>query len=708
MRTRSKLAIVFILVTSVAALRASAVPHQEKAGPLSADALQSFERFVAERMAYDRIPGLSVGLTKGDFTWARGFGWADVENQSPAKPESSYRLASVTKTITAVAVLKLVEEGKIDLDAAIQAYVPYFPRKKWPVTVRQLLGHIGGISHYKNDAVEGHIKEVKNTRQALAIFQDFDLVAEPGTKYNYSSYGYNLLGAAIEGASGLPYGEFIRTRIFEPLGMTDSCLDDPLEIISNRVRGYQIVKGGLKNSEYVDISSRFAAGGTRSTILDLLKYARGIMKGQILKETTWREMFSPLSLRNGVFTWYGLGWGVRPWNGHSAVSHSGAQPETRTQLLILPAEDFAVAIACNLEGANLMPYVRRLADLVLDEESGLAAYAPGRVKQSIYEAVSEAFDYGLSAYLWTGSPLSKDRDDLRVAFDYFNDSVGENNLGREYEKAKKKILAGIHPSSKQAFTKVGSYMAWALEEERGKEALQLYHGRGPIAFFNDYIRLSSAGSSPKRHPRFSGEFCRLMAEWESDWAKTHTEEFRELIITPGTDFEALLPKLKKAFAGAPICPDISPDLTAAAEYFLEKRDAEKAVSVLALGREVYSASPLLAAALGYVQMWRGDIAEGEKLYLEARDLDPAHPVLRADQFIISMRQLAGADKNTEAQVLGLTAVELNPKEPSLYTALGEVSILAGEKGKAAGYLKKALQIDPNFEEAKTRLKSLEK
>jgi len=708
MRTRSRLGIAFLLIAGVAALMVSAVPFQADARSLSSDILQSFERFVAERMAYDRIPGLSVGLIKGDFTWTRGFGWADLENQAPAKPESSYRLASVTKTITAVAVLKLVEEGKIDLDAEIQTYVPYFPRKKWPVTVRQLLGHLGGISHYKDYDVEGHLKDPKNTRQALAIFQDFDLVAEPGTKYNYSSYGYNLLGAAIEGASGLSYGKFIRTRIFEPLGMTDSRMDDPLEIIPNRVRGYQLVKGDLKNSEYVDISSRFAAGGTRSTVLDLLKYARGIMKGQILKETTWREMFAPLSLCSGILTGYGLGWGVRPWNGHFAVSHSGAQPETRTQLLIIPADDFAVAIACNLEGANLMPYVRRLADFVLEEESGLAAYAPGRVRQSIYQAASEAFDYGLSSYLWTGAPLSKDRDDLRDAFEYFNDGVGEKNLGREYEKAKKKILAGIHPSCKQAFTKVGSYMAWALEEEKGKEALRLYHGRGLIAFFNDYIRLSTAASSPKRHPRFSGEFSRLMADWESDWSKTHTEEFRRLIIMPGTDFEALLPKLKKTFAGASICPDVSPGLADAAEYFLGKKDPDRAMSVLTPGREIYPASPLLAAALGYVLVWRGRLEEGQKMYFEARELDPAHPVLRADSFIASMRQLVEAEKRKEAQALGLTAVELNPKEPSLYTALGEISMLAGEKEKAAEYLKKALQIDPNFEEAKTRLKSLEK
>jgi tetratricopeptide (TPR) repeat protein len=281
-------------------------------------------------------------------------------------------------------------------------------------------------------------------------------------------------------------------------------------------------------------------------------------------------------------------------------------------------------------------------------------------------------------------------------------------LGQEYEKAKKKILAGIHPSSKQALTKVGSYMAWALGEEAGKEALRTYHRQGPIAFFNDYIRLSEAGPSPKRHPRFHSDFSRLVAEWASDWARTNTDEVRRLAIMPGTDFESVISRLKEAFAGASIFPDISPDLTEAAEYFLKKKDDEKAASILTLGRQLYPASPLLAAALGYVQVWRGQIAEGEKLYFAARDLDPTHPVLRAGQFATSIRQLVEADKRKEALALGLTAVELNPKDPGLYTAIGELSILAGEKGKAVEYLKKALRIDPDFEEAKTRLKSLER
>jgi CubicO group peptidase (beta-lactamase class C family) len=164
-------------------------------------------------MARERIPGLVVGFTLDTCTWVRAFGTADVENGTPTLPNSSFRLASVQKTMTAVAVLQLAERGKLDLDAPIQRYVPHFPRKPWAVTARLLLSHLGGIPHYVNRDVEQRIREHRSTRQAIAIFAAFDLIAEPGTKYSYSSYGYNLLGAAIEGASGLSYAEYMRTHV---------------------------------------------------------------------------------------------------------------------------------------------------------------------------------------------------------------------------------------------------------------------------------------------------------------------------------------------------------------------------------------------------------------------------------------------------------------------------------------------------------------
>lgn len=708
MKRQGKFGLVIFLLLGSLTANSFQTPKEEERLARFAEAIRAFEAFAQEQMVFDRIPGLSVGFIKDDFSWARGFGYADLENRVPASAETSYRLASLTKTITAIAVLQLVEAGKIDLDAEIQTYVPYFPRKKWPITIRQLLGHLGGISHYRNYELEGHIKEPKDTRQALAIFQDFDLVAEPGTRYNYSSYGYNLLGAAIEGASGLAYGEYIRRNIFDPLGMANSRLDNPLDLIPNRVRGYQLVKGDLKNSEFVDISSRFAAGGVRSTVVDLLRYAQAILKGQLLKETTWKKMFSSMALRNGAFTWYGMGWGVQPWAGHFAVSHGGSQPETRTHLHIFPVDRFAIAIAANLEGANLMPYVRRLAELVLDDDLDVHAYTPDRVQQAMMTAIELVFSHGLSHYQWTRLPLAKSQNDLHRAFDYFNELVNERNLHQNFEAEKKKIMAGVHPASNQAFTQVGNYMAMALEEEWGKGKLSSELKKGPLAFFSDYIKLSTSPSAPKRHPRFRRDFIEHIARWEKDWAKTHTEEVRHLYFTPATDFETTMARLKETFQGASIYPDFTIELAEAAEYYLRRQDPDKAIAILTTGEPLYSASPSLNVSLGLAYVWRGDTQTARHFYQRAYEFDSSHPAVSPDQFIGSAHFLMRSNKLREGIALGLIALEFYPREARLYVVLSDLSGALGQKDKAVDYLKKALEIDPNNEGAKQKLAALEK
>jgi len=708
MRRGRKLSLVLLVVFAAAGIGGKAVPQQKSLSPPAADALKAYENFVVEQMALDRIPGLSVGFSKGDFTWTRGYGYADLENRVPAKPESSCRIASITKTVTAVAVLQLAEAGKINLDFEIQTYVPYFPKKKWPVTVRQLLGHLGGISHYKNYAAEGHIKEPKDTRQAIAIFQDFDLVAEPGTRYNYSSYGYNLLGAAVERASGLPYGEYIKKYIFKPLGMEDSRLDDPRDVIPNRVRGYIFIGKDLKNSEYVDVSSRFSSGGVRSTVVDLLKYARGIMNGRLLKESTYREMCSSLALRSGLFTWTGLGWEVQPWGSHFTVSKGGSQPETRTFLLIFPALKFALAITANLEDVNLMPYAKRLIELVLDEDIDSLAYVQDKVSQSIYRGIFNVYAYGISSYEGNIGPLSRNRNDVDQAFAYFNDCVNEEELRKDFEETRKKIQAGIHPVSNQAFTKIGSYMARALDEEGGRELLLSCQGRGPVAFFSEYIKRSEANSAAKKYARFKPEFAKLIADWEKDWNRTYTDDVRHLYISPATDFEKLRVLLKETFAGASFYPDFTSELAGAARYFLEKNSPERATPILSLGQDLYPGSPVILASLGLANIWQGQVETARTFFLKASEIDSTDPSLSVSQFIASANTLVQAEKIREAQALANIAIEFYPKEARLYVGMSNLSLLLGQKQKAIEYLKTALRINPNLEEAKEKLRAIER
>lgn len=334
-----------------------------------ADKLRGFEEFVRQWMEKNKAPGLTIGFIKDDYVWVKGFGFADLENKTPAKAESAYRLASVQKSMTAIAVLQLVEQGKINLDAEIQTYVPYFPKKKYPITIRQLLGHLGGIPHYVNRNVEQRIKEHKTTREAVAIFENFDLVAEPGTKYSYSSYGYNLLGAAIENASKQSYADYMREHIWQPLKMNDTRMDDPLAIIPNRVRGYRLVNGEVKNSEFIDVSSRFAAGGTRGTVVDLLRFLKGVNDGKLLSKENTSLMYAPMKTRDGQPTAYAMGWQIPPFkNRRSIVANDGGQQETRTFILNFPEKNFAIAFAMNLEADIYGPLINQLYELALDEK----------------------------------------------------------------------------------------------------------------------------------------------------------------------------------------------------------------------------------------------------------------------------------------------------------------------------------------------------
>jgi len=673
-----------------------------------AEAIKKFEKFVNEQMALDKAPGLSVGFKKGDYIWTKGFGFSDLENKVPAKPESSYRLASITKTITAIAVLQLVEAGKIDLDAEVQTYVPYFPKKKWPVTVRLLLGHLGGISHYKNYDVEGHIKVHKNTKEALAIFQDFDLVAEPGTKYNYSSYGFNLLGAVIEGASGQSYGDYIKKHIFNPLGMENSRMDNPEDLISNRVSGYRLIKGEVKNSEFVDVSSRFAGGGTRSTVVDLLKYAKGIIEGKLLKSQTWRRAFTSMATSKGRFTGYGMGWRVRPWNGHFQVSHSGSQPETRTYTLIFPTENFSIAVASNLEGVNLTPYVRRLAELVLEEDFDSLAYASDAAEQVIYDNCAQVFSYGMSRLDWHDTHISRDEAELSAAFSYFNKHVDKKSLKKNFKETKKGIEDGFHPVSKQALIKVGSFMAFALKENLGEEKLQIYHKSGPLAFFSDYIKISNKWPSSRKNYKFPRSFAKLISSWEMDWKATYTDYVRNLLITVNTDFDELGPRLKNTFSGADLYPDFSRDMESSGYYYLWKDETKDSFKIFNLSRELYPNSPLPLSNLAAAYIWTGNAEQAKKLFKKAFALNPDHSSVSLSEFRYLRRRLDNAEKMKEIFALAEIALELYPKSAGLHKEIADIYLKAGHKEKAGIFYKKALELDPKLEAAKKKLEELEK
>src|SRR5712691_1056202 len=259
----------------VLVLASSAAQAQQGAG-LLADKLEKIEKAISAQMSRLGIPGLSVAVVVDHkLRWSNGYGLADVENFVPAKAATAYRLGSISKPITAAAVMQLVERGKLDLDAPIQKYCPAFPAKQWPVTARLLLGHLAGVRHYKDDSEFASTRHYNSVVEGLDMFKNDPLLFEPGTKYSYTTHGFAVLGCAVEGASGMSFPDYERENVFKPAGMDRIRVDNVFDIIPNRAQGYQKTQSGeLRNSGLADTSYKIPGGGFVSAVGDVARVAR--------------------------------------------------------------------------------------------------------------------------------------------------------------------------------------------------------------------------------------------------------------------------------------------------------------------------------------------------------------------------------------------------------------------------------------------------
>lgn len=359
-RFSSLIAILILLVAAVQAQQTQGLPD---------DKLEKIEKAITTQMSRLGIPGLSVAVVVDHkLRWSNGYGLADVENFVPAKAVTAYRLGSISKPITAAAVMQLVERGKLDLDAPIQKYCPAFPAKQWPVTGRQLLGHLAGVRHYKSDAEYGSTRHYNNVVEGLEMFKDDPLLFEPGTKYSYTTHGFAVLGCAVEGASGMSFPDYVRENVFKPAGMDRIRVDNVTDIIPNRAQGYQKTQSGeLRNSGLADTSYKIPGGGFISTVGDLAKFAIAMQTGTLVKKETLDQMWVPQKTRDGKATEYGLGWGVSERMGLKEVHHGGAQQRVSTMLHTIPEKGLAVVVMTNLEGigGGLATLTREIAHILL-------------------------------------------------------------------------------------------------------------------------------------------------------------------------------------------------------------------------------------------------------------------------------------------------------------------------------------------------------
>lgn len=333
-----------------------------------ADPWRKVSAAIEASMKAAKFPAVTAAVVRnGRVEYLRGFGLSDIENATPADGKTVYRTASVAKPITAAAVMQLVEAGRVDLAASIRKYVPSLPATYDRVSITDLLRHTGGVRHYKDDAEYLTTRHCDRLSDALPIFASDPLDHGPGEKFTYSSWGYTLLGLAIERVSGLSYPEYIRSRIFQPAGMASSRVDT-LQIIPHRAAGYTTAENGtIRNADLLDTSCRIPAGGFVSTAGDLARFSVALQNGTLMKRETMRGMMRP-GLSSGavtrslvglkvpagyVFPGIGFGWQIENKEGLVRVNHGGNQPGVTTMLYQIPARGLAVVLLTNLDSKGV-------------------------------------------------------------------------------------------------------------------------------------------------------------------------------------------------------------------------------------------------------------------------------------------------------------------------------------------------------------------
>jgi CubicO group peptidase (beta-lactamase class C family) len=351
---------------------AGATSLQAQSKSLSSEKRTQIERAASSFMAANSVPGISVAVAQDDeLFWSQGFGMADLENFVPATSSTLFRLGSISKPITAIAIMQLSERGKLDLDSEVQKYCPAFPKKEWPITSRELLGHLGGIRHYnpdgKGDIPEDSAKHFASMQESLQIFARDPLLAKPGTKFNYSTYGYTVLGCVLEGSASEKYVDFVKENVFEPAGMEETQADNFFAVVPHRSRWYHKDKAGVvQNAGVLDSSYKMPGGGLISSADDLARFEIAIMANKLLKPATREVMWTPQKAADGSQNGYALGWGTQKKYGLALVEHTGSQQGTSTSILLVPERRAGVVVLSNMDGVDAAALSTEILKIVLD------------------------------------------------------------------------------------------------------------------------------------------------------------------------------------------------------------------------------------------------------------------------------------------------------------------------------------------------------
>ncbi|GAA0872432.1 hypothetical protein GCM10009117_15790 [Gangjinia marincola] len=312
---------------------------------------QNYQKLISE-VLHQQSPGGTVLISIGDsILYHQSYGKADIELKVSMRNENIYRIASLSKQFTAIAILKLYEEKKLSLKDKITKYIPDYPTNGQSITVEHLLSHTSGIKDYVSTVLfdTNVMKQGKTTLELIDLFKNEPMDFEPGTNYSYSSSGYVLLGYIIEKVSGMSYEEYLKSTVFKPFHLNNTSYDKSQEIVQNRVSGYKGNDGDYKNAEFIDMSLPYSAGSLMSSAEDLFRWNKALKNHEIISGEILKQAYSPFILTSGKRGLHGFGWEIGYVQDVKAVKHSGRINGFISYALYVPEKDIYIVILTNSE-----------------------------------------------------------------------------------------------------------------------------------------------------------------------------------------------------------------------------------------------------------------------------------------------------------------------------------------------------------------------
>jgi CubicO group peptidase (beta-lactamase class C family) len=309
------------------------------------------------------VNGMQLAVSRsGKTEFSRSYGYADAAKQIRVTADTRFRIGSVSKSLTSAALIRLVALKKLDLDAPVETYLQHFPGKKYAVTTRQLAGHISGFRHYyENDQKDlVRFEHYNSAREATQIFINDTLLFRPGSRYLYSSFGWNLIGAIVESIADERYLDFMQKNVWGPLNMTNTYGDVKDSTTALVSQSYSVLGEELERD---DVSYKYPSGGLVSTATDLLRFGNELLHPKYLDPALTAQLFQPLFTDDGKSTHYGLGWNVsKDKHGHRVWFHAGNLPGGSALLVLYPDDDLVIAFLSNTQ-EGLLFEIERVAEL---------------------------------------------------------------------------------------------------------------------------------------------------------------------------------------------------------------------------------------------------------------------------------------------------------------------------------------------------------